>query len=275
MHLRTDPLRTNPPDTDTDTRPKAEVVDLTQRAIIELTELGFETTAENIENVVELMQTTQIPPEFASLLYMLNNNETLRAVMVEYGIREIVHTEGPTVWDHTKLAIRYVDILEGLTSEEREDLRIIMLYHDRGKAAVCNEPHNTTQTIPRLRETGILLRPMKGHEKARLTEIRAGLQSNGITGDKLDMYMTIIENHTHPDPLLGLHTYDRLPDFLRNLGKPGIKMMTAVLNADGLATETKRLIDGRVLSGTSRKKSNIRFIDVLQNFQAAMNKLEN
>jgi hypothetical protein len=81
-----------------------------------------------------------------------------------------------------------------IPNEIKKDLKLIMEYHDLGKTISWQQENNIEQTQKKL-EKGELHQAMIGHQKEKLIEIESGFKSNGIDGQKLKIFMTVVSNH--------------------------------------------------------------------------------
>lgn len=236
-----------------------------ERARQELVDLGLEASAENIEAVAMQLKTSQFPEGYDDILDKLDSPEELKLVMETRGIKSIVHSEGKTVWDHTKLALRQIEGIAGLSDEQRKDLKLIMLYHDCGKTEVYNSDENKTRTRKNL-EKGELQQAMINHDKAGLDKIKKGLLVNGVEGGRLEIFMRVIENHMKtslleqdPKKTVALFELFGQTDEER---KKVVELLTLVLQVDGNATERINLVDGQLKYSKNEKKLKLNFEEV-------------
>jgi len=243
--------------------------DLEVRANQELYDLGLETSKENIEAFKELAAARQLPEGYDEIVDNLDNPGKLKEAMEEKGIKTIIHSEGPTVWDHTRLAIEKVKEMD-LSDEEEKDLKILMLYHDLGKPEVWQNEQNSKGTEKKL-EKGVLQQMMIGHADAAHDKIRQGFEANGISGDKLDRFMTVVANHMktsflEQDPK---KTIEQVNSFgsSEEQRKEAAKMLAAVLKVDGDASEHVDLIDGELKFSKNEHKKEISFETVWKKYE--------
>ena len=163
-------------------------------AVQELLELGLEATDRNIAVVLEEQKTRQHPEGYDEVLDAVNDPVALARVMKERKITHLVHGEGRTVWDHTKLSLQKVNESD-YTDEEKQELRMILLYHDIGKTVVAERKINKDKTQENL-EKGKLCQSMIGHQNQLKLDIRNGFKENGVRGERvLDAYIRVITNH--------------------------------------------------------------------------------
>ena len=80
---------------------RKEIID----CIEELAKFNIEVNEENVDTVRRLMNTPQYPEGFKELFENASNSGKLKHLMRENEIKSIVHSEGVTVWDHTKISI--------------------------------------------------------------------------------------------------------------------------------------------------------------------------
>lgn len=237
----------------------------------ELTELGMEINEANLETVLELMETPQIPEEMAVIFTpeVLGNDRLLLEAMTTHGITRITHTEGITVWDHTKKAIQSLDEL-GLQAQEAQALKYIILHHDIGKAAVWNKPQNQEKTAERL-AAGRVQQSMIGHAETRIDIAEARLAANGYTGEPLEDMVKVIRYHMHTS----LETMDQvnLARFVQSLSDEGaraeriLRLLVMFLNIDGRATENVALEDGQLRRQANDLKANMAIETVWARYQ--------
>ncbi|MFC1615657.1 hypothetical protein ACFL21_00820 [Patescibacteria group bacterium] len=250
--------------------------DLNERARKELESLGLQAIPENVEVVAEMMTVPQHPKGYEDVIDALGNPDELKAKMEERGINSIIHSEGPTVWEHTKLAIESVDKLAGLSDEEKKDFKLVMLFHDIGKAEVLDSEDNNKLTEKRL-EKGQLGRAMKNHENVRNDQMKAGLEKNGVEGAKLDELMLLIDNHMKSsmrqqgDKVLIPNIEALGPD--DDERKRVLNLLVTVLKIDGDATEHLELKNGELVLSKNEKKTEINADKIWKKYIAAKKKV--
>ncbi len=236
----------------------------------ELMALGLEANPENIETVAEQMKTAQHPEGYEEILANLGDPEKLKAAMEKQGISSVIHSEGPTVWDHAKLAIRQIEAAD-MPANLKQDCKLLMLYHDLGKTAVGTSEENQTATAKKLKK-GELNRSMIGHAEAKHDEMTKGLKANGIEGDKLEKFMAVITHHMKK-ALLELKP-QKLVEVCESFGKDkaareaGVKLLIEVLHLDGDATQNIVLADGRLAPEGNEKKPASNFEVVWAKYEA-------
>jgi hypothetical protein len=250
--------------------------DLEVRANQELYDLGLETSKENIEAFKELAATRQLPEGYDEIVDNLDNPEKLKEAMEEKEIKTIIHSEGPTVWDHTRLAIEKVKEMD-LSDEEEKDLKILMLYHDLGKPEVWQNEQNSTGTKKKL-EKGVLQQMMIFHDRAAHDKIRQGFEVNGITGDKLDKFMTVVENHMKTsfldqDPKITVKQVDSF-GASEEQRKEVAKMLVAALGLDSEASERVDLVDGELKFSKNEHKKEISFDKIWKKYEEGQKMME-
>jgi len=238
----------------------------------ELAELGIEANRENVEAVIEQKGVRQHPEGHEDIINSLNDPTALKAAMERLGIRSVVHAEGTSVWDHAKTAIRRVDSLD-LPDALKHELRILMLYHDLGKAEVMDEDQNLKATEKNLKK-GILLRNAIGHAEARGGDIRKGLAANGLTGERLETLMTIVRNHMNtslleqsPKKTVALfETFGSDDDERRET----VRLLTTILQIDAQATEHIDLEEGELKYSKNERKSQLDFAAVWAKYEEGL-----
>lgn len=235
----------------------------------ELVELGIEASAENINALIEQRKTRQHPEGFEELLTNINNPEELKRLMAEKGIKSIVHSEGASVWDHSKMAIQEIESMP-ISAETKKDLKLIMLFHDLGKTVSGQNEKNIEQTKKKL-EKGELHQTMIGHHKERLSDVEAGFKANGVDGQRLRMFMIVVENHMNTS-LLEQDT-KKLAKLIEGFGendeerKKVVELLTLVLQVDGNATEHIDLADGELRYSRNEKKLKLDFTSVWKRYE--------
>jgi hypothetical protein len=166
------------------------------KASEELLELGLVPLIENIRVVLDYKNTPQHPEGYEKIVK--NTTYSVREIateMEERGLDQVIHIEGPSVWDHCKGSMKLVELLN-LPEDKKTDLKLIMFFHDLGKTApgLKDKPENR-EILKREIKKGKLYQAMKGHAEERLQDVEAGFVANGITGRKLDSFMAIVKNH--------------------------------------------------------------------------------
>lgn len=243
----------------------------------ELKTFGLQETPENFHNVMAQKRTLQIPKGAVEIFEYLDNPKKLEAVMKKSKIIKIVHSEGPTVWDHTRAALEDIEKNKNLSKEEKEDLKLIMFYHDLGKTTAADKKENLALSEKNLKKGAIQMN-MKGHETEQLDEIKKGLESNfkdvNQAKKKIDLFMTVIINHMNTS-LMEMKE-DKVIAAFEEFGKNEeerkqvVKLLAEVLNIDGNATEHALLEDDKLVFGKNEKKVNISFDNLWGRYEAAL-----
>lgn len=221
-----------------------------EQGVIEKELRGFniESIPENIETVKELVKTANIPDGFEKIKASLNDPERLKIAMEESGIISITHSEGKTVWDHTRCCLAELQKLE-LDPETANDLRLILLYHDLGKTEVGRRPWNRGKTEERIKK-GVLQLAMMGHDEARTDDICRSLQANGMADERLERAMIVIKNHMRVD-LLIMRPMNIVP-IIDSFGhddarrRKTLDILALTIKVDGLGTSYTKLTDGEL-----------------------------
>lgn len=235
----------------------------------ELEELGFETNQENIEALLTQQETRQHPEGYKEILDNLDNPEELKKAMQERGVTSIVHSEGGNVWEHSKAAIEEIESMD-ISEEEKQDLKLIMLYHDLGKTESINDEKNKKQTDKNL-EKGRLFQTMIGHQKEKTQEIESGFKANGIEGEKLQRFMTVVENHMQTslleqDPKKTVKLFQEFGDNEEDI-KEVVKLLVNVMQADGNATQRIELEEGDLKYSQNEDKLRLSFDEVWKKYE--------
>lgn len=231
----------------------AEVTEsLRKRAEQELAELKLPVNPENVEAVIMQMQTPQIPAGYDDVVKNLHSPDELKKAMEAKGVKSIVHSEGPTVWDHVKLAISLV--------EADSDIKLLMLYHDLGKSAVWNNDTNIAATRKKSAK-GELQQSMIGHAEANSQKIEAGLKANGATDSQLKAFMMVVRNHMQTSILeqdvkktaVLVDSFGENEEERRTV----VELLARVLECDGNASEHVALEKGELKYSKNEKKLSI------------------
>ena len=246
-------------------------------AVEKLSELGFEANNENIETYVELSHTKQHPDGFEEITNNLDNPDKLKLSMQEKGIDSVIHSEGKTVWAHTELSIRDIESME-IAESVKNDLKIIMLYHDLGKTVASKNEVNIEQTNKKLANHE-LSQSMIGHQNEKLEDIENGLKANGVDGEKLEIYMTIIKNHMstsimEQDPKKTARLFDSFGENEEKI-KLIVHLLTLVIQIDGNATGHIKLINGELDYSKNERKTNMDFVSVWNKYLEGKSMIEN
>lgn len=160
----------------------------------ELLKLGFQCLPENIQAVIDQQKTLQHPEGFETIVNT-DSLEELREAMKEKNIKQVVHSEGESLWIHTKLAMTLIGLMD-ISDEKKSDLKLIMLYHDLGKTTPGMEERPEIKKIQEKEVSrGKLYKVAKGHAVEKSKDIEDGFRANGISGHKLEVFMTVVKNH--------------------------------------------------------------------------------
>ena len=227
------------------------------RAEEELLKLGLKSIPENIQAVIEQQKTKQHPEGFEDIVNA-DSIESVSKAMRGKNIKQFIHAEGPSLWTHSKFAITLAGFLH-IPEEKKEDLKLIMLYHDLGKTipGFANKGENRFILQKELQK-GKLYQPVKGHALEKSQEIEDGFKANGISGRKLEVFMTVVKNHMETS--LAEMSGPKLVKLFEGFGKDDIErkevaeMLTLALQVDSNAGSRLDLSEeGEVVS---RKKAN-------------------
>lgn len=202
----------------------------------ELFKLGLQSIPENIQAILELKKTKQHPEGYDDIVKS-DSLENIGEAMEGKNLKDFIHAEGPDLWTHCKLAMTLAQFMP--TSQERKnDLKLIMLYHDLGKVGLRDTVQIERIQRKELRK-GKLYKVAKGHAFARLKDIEAGFRANGLTGRKLRMFLRIVENHM--ETKLTEMSGDQLVNLFRNFGvedekvKDTAELLAMAMQVDGNA----------------------------------------
>lgn len=156
--------------------------------------LGIQPVPENVQAALDLQKTWQHPEGFEDIVES-DSLPDIAVAMREKGVKQVSHAEGSKLWIHCKLAIKLAELL-GIPEEKKADLKLIMLYHDLGKTTPGIEQRwENKQIFERERKKGKLYQPARGHALEQGERIEAGFRANGISGKKLETFMTVVRNH--------------------------------------------------------------------------------
>ncbi len=145
--------------------------------------MGLEVNTNNIETVLSLRSVRQLPEaspgdkqekldELYSYLLEYNRQPSpekeakLNQLIQQAEVKSIVHSEGLTVWEHTRKTIQAIEKLK-IENKLKQELKIVMLYHDLGKVEVYDQAKNQQRTQQKLKQD-IVHQTMIGHEKVLL-----------------------------------------------------------------------------------------------------------
>lgn len=175
----------------------------------QLKKFNLEPTAENIEAAIAQQEVNQIPEGYQEIANSLKKldfdnpdpelKDHLKNQMDAAGIKSIMHAEGLTVWDHVSEIMRGIDQNQDLTQQEKQSLKLIILYHDLGKVEVPENETNQKRNQEQ-RQKGIMVRSMIGHADPdkipnSWEKINKAME-NQVEDVKLrNQYLKIIEYH--------------------------------------------------------------------------------
>lgn len=231
------------------------------RKLLEL--MGLEQSPEHIEVLVDQYRTLQIAsdvPKISEQLVLGDelDRDLLTAAMKEYGINKIMHAEGLTVGEHVRSVTEAAMAISGLSGEEKRDLMMLILLHDLGKAEVVESEKNVKRNHEK-RDAGELVMSMIGHADLKKLpgsepKITSALEKNGITGDRLQNFRTVIDKHMSALDVDASIPDDKLVKFVESLAsteadqKWVLTQLVRVAHADGGGTKVIELGDDGVLS---------------------------
>ena len=243
-----------------------------QKAAKQLADLGIETVEENVEALIEQKKINQHPDGYDKIMNNLDNSDKIKELMQAKQINSIVHSEGSTVWDHVRATIDEINKME-VSEDRKKDLRLIMLYHDLGKTTAGKSEKNAKQTEKKIKK-GQLFQTMIGHAKENLDEIKAGFQANGLTGKKLDQFMTVVENHMNTslldqDPKKTVKLFEKFGE-TEEEKKYVVELLTDVLQADANGTEHIDLVDNELKYSKNEKKLQLDFKSVWGKYEEGL-----
>jgi hypothetical protein len=159
-----------------------------------LLRLGVQPIPENIRAAIDLQNTWQHPEGFEDIVES-DSLEGIARQMKKKNVKQVSHIEGPKLWIHCKLAIKLAEFLP-ISEEKKTDLKLIMLYHDLGKTTPgIEDRYENRQTLKKARAEGKLYQPARGHALEQGERIEEGFKANGISGRKLEVFMTVVRNH--------------------------------------------------------------------------------
>lgn len=237
----------------------------------ELLKLGLTIIPENIQAVMDLQKTMQHPEGFERMVETDSLDE-LRKEMKEKNIKEIIHTEDPSLWIHTKLAITLAGLMD-ISEEKKADLKLIMLYHDLGKVGMKDTPEIKKIQKKELEE-GKLYKVAKGHALARSKDIENGFRANGLEGEKLKFFMRIVENHMETQ--LAQMPGHQLVSLFRKFGTDDEKirdaaelLALAIQVDDNACSQVELRDDGRLGSFKEENKTGYDFDKIWARYQEA------
>ncbi len=231
----------------------------------------IERAPENQELMERQMNVRQHPEGYDDILKEANNEEGLKNLMVEKGIKKIVHSEGLTVWDHTKKALELLESRDDIAEEKKKELRLLIFYHDLGKISASRKEENKKETEKQIGK-GVLNCVMRGHHREGLDAIREGMIANDVDGEDLKIYMNVIENHMNTSLLE--QGPKKLVKLFENFGdtederRRVVDLLSLVLEVDGSATENITMKDnGELLYSKNEKKLKINSDDLWEKYE--------
>ncbi len=225
----------------------------------ELQKFNIRICPENINVVIKELKTPQFPPGFEEIVSNLQDHEKLKNAMRKFKIEHILHVEGPTLWDHTRLALLKTEKLN-LDPKLKKDLKILIFFHDFGKTQVFYNKENYLQTQKNLKK-GNFWQSMMKHEESGLEEIEEGLKANGISSQKIEKFIKVIKNHMrvslleeHPGKIVNLfETFGKneteIKDFLETLA--------LVFKIDNQATYHLKLNKNNLVFSIDKKRTQL------------------
>lgn len=174
---------------------KTDIKSPEEKASEELLKVGLLSIPENIQAVIDQQKAMQHPEGFRSLTHGTGSLEEFGTAMKEKGIKQVIHAEGPNLWNHVMLGIKLVDFVN-IPEEKKTDVKLIMLYHDLGKttSGMADRQINR-QILSKELGKGKLYQPTAGHAAERSQDIENGFKANGISGRKLEVFMTVVKSH--------------------------------------------------------------------------------
>jgi hypothetical protein len=119
---------------------------------------------------------------------------------------------------------------------------------------------------------GKLYQTMAGHAEERLPDIENGFKANGVSGHKLEVFMTVVKNHMNTS-LLEMNP-QKLVKLFEGFGKNEeeikevVELLTLTLQLDGNATSNVELSpEGEIQSFGNEKKTAMNFEKVWARYQ--------
>lgn len=209
------------------------------KAADELLNFGLQTIPENIQAVLALQKISQHPKGFEDIVNS-DSLEDIEKAMREKKISHVIHIEDPNLWIHCKLAMKLAEFLP-ISEGKKADLKLIMLYHDLGKTTQDMENRPDVRAIQKKElDKGKLYKVAKGHAVEKLNDVRKGFEANGITGRKLEIFMTVVVNHMETS--MPEMTGPKLAKLFESFGKnddeirEAAEMLALAQQVDGNAT---------------------------------------
>ncbi len=232
--------------------------------------INIEKSEENIKLIEGQMETRQHPEGYDDIFQSINDEETLKILMSEKGINKIVHSEGLTVWDHTKKALEFLENRDDISEEKKKELRLLIFYHDLGKVSAASKVENIEKTQEQL-EKGVLNCVMRGHHKEDLDAIKEGMLANNVSEEDLKIYMKVIENHMNTSLLE--QSAKKIVKLFEDFGeiegerKRVVNLLSLVLEIDGSATENITMKDSELFYSKNEKKLKINSDDLWEKYE--------
>lgn len=256
-----------------DTAPDAKTL-----AKLELAGFGIEVNEANIDMVERCQKAKQVNAA-EEPLYRLSAKvlageagaeDRLRKEMAERGIKEIVHAEGPTVWDHVKLGLTQIESLP-ISDAKKKYYRAIFLYHDIGKTdkAIIAANAEKNQT-PLKAATGQYNIAFVGHadfEKMSPdaeTVVRQGLGANGLSPAEVNNAILILKNHMAGGVIESGSRLANSAKIYKQMDEETFKDLLNVLLIDGTSTVSFNVDSGSSMAG---KKASIPAERLLENIK--------
>jgi len=215
-----------------------------------LLKFGLPCIPENIQAVIEQHRTLQQPEEFLGM-FETDSPIELSRQMKEREIKRIVHAEDPSLWIYTKLAMTLADFMN-ISDDKKADLKLIMLYHDLGKVGI-KESREIRYVQRKELSRGKLYKVAKWHEGKRSQDIEAGFRANGLSGRKLEVFMTVVQNHMNTS--LSEMSGPKLVELFKGFGKSDeerkqvAELLALTIQVDGNAClQTELCPDGELQS---------------------------
>ncbi len=175
----------------------------------ELAAFGIEALPANIEMVLRSMESKQVNeserPIYETAKQVIagdsGKEEELKKLMTEKGIKEVVHAEGPAIWDHVKFGLEKIEKLEA-DEKKKKFYQIVFLFHDIGKTdpaiIAANAPKNEN---PLNAATGQYNIKFVGHatfEKMSAgaeDTVRRAFEANGFSPEEIELGIWLVGKH--------------------------------------------------------------------------------
>lgn len=171
-------------------------------------------------------------------------DKVLIPIMKKHGITEIIHSEGPTVWDHVDRSVQAVDELD-VSEKDRNLLKLAMLYHDYGKTIVVHQEENLSRTDERARE-GRFHTAMYGHQSEGLDFVESELRKKKLSQKDIEEVLFMVRNHM--EFRLCKEPPKRVADVLGEEDPyRRLNLLYYTVWCDARATESIKLEDGKLV----------------------------